>query len=60
MKKKLQKIIINSYWFIFMLLAFGIAGNIELNRPVPMWSIVVFILSGISIIQVSKNGGYEK
>ena len=60
MKKKLQKIIINSYWFIFFFLALGIAGNIELDRPVPMWSIVVFILSGISIIQVSKNGGYEE
>jgi len=60
MKKMLQKIIVYSYLFIFYFLAFGIAGNIELDRPVPIWSIILFILSGISIIQVSKNGGYEK
>ncbi len=60
MKRLLQKIIIYSYLFIFMFLALGIAGNIELDRPVPIWSIILFILSGISIIQVSKNGGYER
>lgn len=60
MKRLIQKIIIHSYLFVFLFLALGIAGNIELDRPVPMWSVVVFILSGISIIQVCKNNGYDK
>ena len=32
---------------ILLFLSFGIAGNIELDQPIPFWGIVVYVICAI-------------
>ena len=35
------------FFLILLFFSFGFAGNIELNLPIPKWSIVLYVISAI-------------